>query len=299
VRQASAPRGFTEKDLDGSSVSIHYAEGPANGLPLMLLHGMARDWRSFSTVLPDLASRFHIFALDLRGHGGSGRALRGYSISQFADDVDEFLRVRLPGGAAVFGHSIGAMVAMSAAARLDSKISALIVGDSMISPDNLASSWYGPLFRQLHELMLRRYSSEELARGIGKIQLMFPEFDQPLRLEELAGNSEAALLEWARTVERTDPEALDMTLDCSAFADWDPERILPRIACPVLLLQANPELDGLLSDSDVKLAMRLLPRVRHVRFPLLGHALFMQQANPVLRAVHEFLAGNADAAKGR
>jgi len=298
VRVASAPAGFLEKDFPASSVSIHYAEGPASGRPLLLLHGMVRDWRSFSNLLPDLASRFHIFALDLRGHGGSGRALAGYSIAQFADDVDEFLRVRLPEGAAVFGHSIGAMVAMSLAARPHSKVSALVVGDSMISPSNLDSSLYGPLFRQFHELMLRQHSSEELARRIGKIQVRFPGLAEPLRLEDLAGNSQVALAEWARTVECTDPEVLAMSLNHEAFADWDPERILPRIACPVLLLQANPALDGLLSDSDLALAMRLLPRAQHVRFPLLGHALFMQQASPVLRAVNEFLAGNA-AAQGR
>lgn len=298
MRETSAPAGFLEKDFETSSVSIHYAEGPARGRPLLLLHGMVRDWRSFSILLPDLASRFHVFALDLRGHGGSGRVVAGYSISQFADDLEEFLRVHLPEGAAVFGHSIGAMVAMSLAARSHSKITALVVGDSMISPSNLDSSLYGPLFRQFHELMLGKHSCEELARRIGKIQLRFPGFDQPLRLEELAGNSQVALAEWARTLERTDPEALAMSLNHSAFADWDPERILPRIACPVLLLQANPALDGLLSDSDLELAMRLLPRAQHVRFPLLGHALFLQQASPILRAVHEFLAGNA-AAQGR
>jgi pimeloyl-ACP methyl ester carboxylesterase len=295
VLPAGAPRGFIEKDCAGASVSIHYAEGPANGVPLVLLHGMARDWRSFSILLPELASHFHIFALDLRGHGGSGRLRRGYRISQFADDVDEFMRVRLPGGAAVFGHSLGAMVAMSLAARSNSRVLALIVGDSMISPANLAASLYGPLFEQLYQLMLRRPAGEELARAIGRIQLMFPEINEPLRLEELVGNGEAALVEWARTVERTDPEVVAMTLDRSAFADWDPERILPRIACPVLLLQANPALDGLLWDSDVELAMRLLPRARHVRFPLLGHALFMVQAQPVLRAVEDFLAGNTAA----
>lgn len=294
----SAAAGCVEKDFRARSLSIHYAEGPANGPPLVLLHGMSRDWRSFSSLLPDLASRFHIFALDLRGHGGSGRAPGGYSISQFADDVDEFLRVQLPEGAPVFGHSIGAMVAMSVAARSHSKISALIVGDSMISPSNLAAGLYGPLFQQLHQLLLRGYSCEDLARSIGKIELRFPGFEEPLRLQDLAANSETALLEWARTAQLTDPGALAMSLDGSAFADWDPERILPRIACPVLLLQANPALDGLLSDSDVELAMRLLPRARRVRFSLLGHALFMQQASPVLRAVEEFLRGNA-AAKGR
>jgi pimeloyl-ACP methyl ester carboxylesterase len=44
-----------------------------------------------------------------------------------------------------------------------------------------------------------------------------------------------------------------------------------------------------LSDRDLALAKRLLPRATHVRFPVLGHALFLQQAKPVLDAVMPFL----------
>ena len=80
-----------------------------------------------------------------------------------------------------------------------------------------------------------------------------------------------------------------MTVEGTAHAGWNPEKILPRIRCPVLLLQANPELDGLLSDRDVVLAKHLLPRASHVKFPVLGHALFLQQAKPVLDAVIPFL----------
>jgi pimeloyl-ACP methyl ester carboxylesterase len=185
------------------------------------------------------------------------------------------------------------MVGMRAASQPDSRMTSLIVGDSMISPENLAASLYGPLFSQIHRLMLKKCSRDELASGIGEIQITFPELDEPLRIRELAGNSEEALLEWARTVEQLDPEALAMSLDLSAFEGWEPERLLPRIACPVLLLQANPELDGLLTDADVKRAMGLLPQAQHVRFPLLGHALFMQQAKPILRVVTDFLERHA------
>ena len=80
-----------------------------------------------------------------------------------------------------------------------------------------------------------------------------------------------------------------MTLDRSSHAGWNPERILPRIQCPVLLLQGNPELDALLSDADIALAKRLLPRAEHVRFPLLGHALFMHNARTVLDVIIPFL----------
>jgi len=287
VAEAGASSGLTSKRFNASHASIHYVEGPQNGPPLILLHGLTRDWTSFSVLFPHLVPRFHVLALDLRGHGESDRVKDGYRIAQFAEDVSEFVWAITPGGAAVFGHSLGAMVAMCAAAD-QSAVSALIVGDSLITPANLACM-YDPLFSQLHTLLLRGGSEEDLARGIGRIQLEFPGITESIRLNELPGNTDAVLLAWAHTAIRTDPEALQMTLDRTSHAGWEPERILPRIKCPVLLLQGNPELDALLSDSDVALAKRLLPRSEHVRFPLLGHALFMQNARTVLDVIMPFL----------
>jgi len=290
VAGAHAAFGLESKTFHGRSVLIHYVEGPPNGLPFVLLHGLTRDWRSFSVLFPELVPRFHVFAVDLRGHGESGRVKDGYRISAMAEDVKEFLEAVVASPAALFGHSLGAMVGMFAAAD-NPRVSALIIGDSLITPSNLAAM-YDPIFSQLYRLLLRGGSEQELARGIGKIEIHFPGISEGLRLEELPGNSDPVLLEWARTTIRTDPDCLRMTLDRSSHAGWDPERILPRITCPVLLLQGNPELDALLSDSDLALAKRLLPRAQHVRFPLLGHALFMQQAKPVLAEVLRFLANS-------
>jgi pimeloyl-ACP methyl ester carboxylesterase len=178
---------------------------------------------------------------------------------------------------------------MCAAAEPNSSINALIVGDSMISPANLAASIYDRLFVQLHQLMLRGGSCKDMARGIGKIRIQLPGLAEMLTIEELPGMTQASLFEWARCALQTDPDVLAMSLDGTSFEGWDPENTLPRIPCPVLLLQANPELDGLLSDADVALAKRLLPQAEHVKFPLLGHALFMQQPKPVLQAIVAFL----------
>lgn len=289
----SVALGFQRKIFRAREISIHYAEGPQNGPPLVLLHGLARDWRSFLVLLPDLCSGFHVFALDLRGHGESSRATRGYRITQYAQDVSEFLETMFPGGAAIFGHSLGGEVGMYVAAEGHCRVTALIVGDSLISPQNFARSMYDPLFLQLHELILRGGSQEELAHGIGRIEIRVTGFDETLRIEELPGNSEAVLLEWARCAILTDPDALTMTLDGSSFEGWNPVAILPRISCPTLLLQGNPELDALLSDSDVKLALKLLPKAERVKFPLLGHSLFMQQPKPVLQAVSDFMQRHA------
>lgn len=281
---------FQEKFFQAGAVSIHYAEGPPNGPPLVLLHGLARDWKSFLVLLPELSARFHIFALDLRGHGASSRVPRGYRIPDYAQEVSAFLKQVLPGGAAIFGHSLGAEVGMFLAVNPDCPVSALILGDPVISPENLARSMYNPLFLQLHALVLRGGSQQELAGGIGRIELQLPGFDETLRIEELPGNTEQVLREWARSAMLTDPETLAMTLDGSSFAGWDPAQVLPRISCPTLLLQGNPELDALLTDDDVSLALKLLPNAQHVKFPLLGHALFMQQSKPILKEIFRFLS---------
>ena len=275
------------KTFQAGNVAVHYAEGPPNGPPLVLLHGLTRDWSSFSVLLADLVPRFHVFSLDLRGHGESGRVKGGYRILDMAEDVRDLLHAAIPAPAALFGHSLGAMIALCAAAD-QANVSAVIVGDSLITPSNLAGM-YDPIFSQLHQLLLRAHSEQDLARGIGRIEIHFPGINEGIHLDELPGNSEAVLSEWARTAIRTDPDCLRMTLDRTAHADWDPECIFPRISCPVLLLQGNPELDALLSDADVTRAQRLLPRSQHVKFPLLGHALFMQQPKPVLDAVIPFL----------
>jgi pimeloyl-ACP methyl ester carboxylesterase len=280
--------GFEEKNFQAGEVSIHYAEGPPNGPPLVLLHGLARDWQSFSVLLPELSSRFHIFAPDLRGHGTSSHVARGYRIPDYALDISAFLKEAAP-AAAIFGHSLGAEVGMCAAADKDCQVSALILGDPVISPACFARSMYDPIFLQLHQLILRKPLQQELAHGIGKIEIRIPGFERTVRIEELPGNPESVLMEWARSAALTDPEALAMTLDGSSFAGWDPAQILPKISCPTLLLQGNPELDALLTDDDVKLALKLLPDPRYVKFPLLGHALFMQQPRPVLNAMLSFL----------
>lgn len=285
----AVPAGFREAIFTGSKVPIHYLQGPNNGPDLLLLHGLARDWNSFSVLLPALVPRFHVFILDLRGHGTSGRAARGYTIPQFAGDVAAFLSAHSPKGASIFGHSLGAMVGMYVAGLGGCRVNALIVGDSMISPENLADSPYHSLFTQLRKLIEQSGSQQELAYGIGKIQIRLPGIDEPLALEDLAGNTPSVLFEWARSAHCTDPDALAMSLDSSAFEGWSPREVLPRITCPVLLLQGNPDLDALLSDPDVALTRRLLAQSEHVKFPLLGHALFMQQPQPVLKELLRFL----------
>jgi pimeloyl-ACP methyl ester carboxylesterase len=281
--------GLVERTFDTGEVLLNYAEGPANGPPLVLLHGLGRRWQVFLPVIPALSLRWHIFAVDLRGHGKSGRVARGYHGPQYSEDVACLMRARASGPSVLFGHSLGGLVAMSVAFHHPDLVRALILGDNVIVARRLHNPMYKALFAGLRDLARAKGSVEQIAEGIGKIVLPVPNTDESVSIHELPGNDEAYLLSWARCVQCADPDAYEMTLDDSSLEGWDGEAALAGIVCPTLLLQATPELGGLMSDADVAAATRLLRHHTHVKFRNLGHALFIQQPEPVLRAVTNFL----------
>lgn len=81
----------------------------------LLIHGIMSDHRTWRRVGPALAERgYRVIAVDLRGHGASGRADR-YRPDDYADDVVE----TLPKGAELaIGHSLGGLTLAGAVARL-------------------------------------------------------------------------------------------------------------------------------------------------------------------------------------
>lgn len=81
----------------------------------LLVHGMMSDHRIWHRTGPELADRgYRVVAVDLRGHGGSGRG-GAYTPEAFADDLAE----TLPSGADIaIGHSLGGLALCLAAARL-------------------------------------------------------------------------------------------------------------------------------------------------------------------------------------
>lgn len=281
--------GIHEHILDTGKVKLNYAETPDTGLPLVLLHGLGRRWQVFLPLIPSLAPRWHIYAPDLRGHGKSTHVVRGYRVSQYADDIVRFLTEVVTEPAILFGHSLGGMVSMWIAAHHPDLIRALILGDNVICGDSFEHSMYPTLFAGLRDLIIKGGSIEDIAQGLAMIQLKLPGLEELVPIGDLPGNDEAHLLWWARCLENVDPETFAMTLDESSVEEWDGEKLLRQIRCPTLLLQANPDLGGLMSDNDVERALELVPDASHARFPTLGHALYIQQAEPILRAVTDFL----------
>lgn len=280
--------GLRELAFETRGVSLNYAVGPETGPPLVLLHGLGRSWHVFLPLIPALSLRWQIYALDLRGHGKSSHVERGYHGPEYASDVSEFLRHRVGQPAVLFGHSLGAMISMWVASTAPALVRSLILGDNMILSSTLPPG-YSSLFSALRDLVRSGGTVEELAVGLAKIRVRVPGIDEAVDLGELPGNDEAYLRSWARYLQQVDPVAYEMTLDGSSVEGWDGEAVLKQIQCPALLLQASPSLGGMMTDHDVNRACTLLARPVRMKFPTLGHALFIQNPEPVLRAVTNFL----------
>ncbi|WP_329171685.1 alpha/beta fold hydrolase [Streptomyces sp. NBC_01477] len=108
--------GFTSRHADANGVRLHYVEGGA-GEPLILLGGWPQTWWQWNKVMPALARRYRVLAVDLRGMGGSGKPVGGYDKKTMAGDIHA-LAARLGlGRVHLAGHDIGAMVAWAHAAN--------------------------------------------------------------------------------------------------------------------------------------------------------------------------------------
>ncbi|GLF92877.1 alpha/beta fold hydrolase [Streptomyces yaizuensis] len=108
--------GFTSRHADVNGIRLHYVTG-GTGEPLILLGGWPQTWWQWHKVMPELARRYRVIAVDLRGMGGSDKPAGGYDKKTMARDIRELIRHLGLTTAGIAGHDIGAMVAYAHAAN--------------------------------------------------------------------------------------------------------------------------------------------------------------------------------------
>ncbi len=126
-RHATSTLRFADVHLS-TGVRLHYAEqGPADGNPIIFLHGYTDSWFSFSGVLPLLPVSAHVYALDQRGHGDSERPESRYTIHELAADVIAFMDAMGLAQTTVVGHSMGSFVAQEIVLADSTRVARLVL----------------------------------------------------------------------------------------------------------------------------------------------------------------------------
>jgi pimeloyl-ACP methyl ester carboxylesterase len=111
---------------------FHFLEWGDPGAPaVLLLHGGNQSSHSWDLVSLHLSDRYHVFALDQRGHGDSewSREL-DYSIEAKAADALAFIEQEQLTSPVIVGHSMGGLVAMKMALSHDDVASGFVLVDT-------------------------------------------------------------------------------------------------------------------------------------------------------------------------
>ncbi|HEX7279662.1 MAG TPA: alpha/beta hydrolase, partial [Solirubrobacterales bacterium] len=115
--------GVTHHWVRVRGMDFHYAEAGTGDDVVLCLHGWPQHWYEWRHLMPALADRHRVLALDLRGYGWSDAPPDGYEKENLADDVLAVLdelgieRVKLVGHD--WGGWIGFLLALRTPERFE------------------------------------------------------------------------------------------------------------------------------------------------------------------------------------
>ena len=201
-----------------------YYEMTGDGPPLLLVHGLGSSSRDWEKQVGSFTQTYQVITLDLRGHGCSDKPPGPYSIGMFADDTAMLVRELGVAPLHVVGISMGGMVAFELVVRFSELVRSLTVVNSY--PEMRVET-----LRE-HLQVWRRFLFLELLgmRGTGIIlgRHLFPKPEQRELREMFATR-------WTENDKRAYRESL------RALLNWDVERHLPEITCPVLVVASDQD----------------------------------------------------------
>ena len=255
---------------------IAVTEAAAAGAPpLVLVHGIGSRAESWWPVLGPLAERFHVYAVDLRGHGGSGKPGAGYLLDDYAADLGALLDALGLERPFVLGHSLGAMTTMLWAVRQPGRAAKIVLEDPPLRTEPAILDAFDG-WMQLNAAPLEAvafwyqsehpdWSWEECRRRAESITSTHPAV-----FAELRAASAAAL---AQPGPGRDPR-----LDALAAID-----------APTLLVRGDPDLGSMVGPDDVAEIAAAAPQVVVRRIPGTGHSIHREQPEAFVREVVGFL----------
>jgi pimeloyl-ACP methyl ester carboxylesterase len=133
--------GFTHRWVDADGIRLHAVEGGRpSGPAVVLLAGFPQTWWAWRKVMPVLAERYRVIAIDLPGQGHSERPERSYDTHTVAAHVHAAVTAL---GAPTYwlaAHDIGAWVAFSLALNHEDRLRGLVLLDAGIPGITLPES---------------------------------------------------------------------------------------------------------------------------------------------------------------
>ncbi|HLL20846.1 MAG TPA: alpha/beta hydrolase [Kofleriaceae bacterium] len=126
---ASVVEGTTSS-ADG--VRLHYRTAGRGEPTVVLVHCWGCDSDEWNGVLPSLAANHRVVALDLAGHGRSGKGRTAWTVPSFAGDVRAVMDHVGINKAILVGHSMAGTIVVETAVEIPDRIAGVITMDTLL-----------------------------------------------------------------------------------------------------------------------------------------------------------------------
>jgi pimeloyl-ACP methyl ester carboxylesterase len=248
------------------------AEG--DGRPVVLVHGIGQDHRSWAPQLATTIPGYRLVAYDVRGHGrstvGDGRG----TLRQLTDDLIGFLE-GVTGPAICVGFSLGGTIVLSAAAhRAD-----LVRGVVAIATSSVVGKSAAPFYRDRIALVRRGDMSairEMVRQDTVNKAAHRPDIDVDAqvreRMEAMADGR--GYVNAAEAMLRMASEPL--------------QPLLGQVRCPVAVVSG--ERDQVCPRRAADIMLEALPRASFEEIPGVGHMMNVENPAAVTSVITRFLS---------
>jgi pimeloyl-ACP methyl ester carboxylesterase len=264
------------RTLEIRGIPLHMLESGPPGAPgLCFLHGGAAHAHWFDRVTSAFADRFHVVALDQRGHGESGWARPpAYGTEDFVADLRALVDALGWKRFVLAGHSMGGHNAMAFTAWHPERVRALVVidGRPAIPAERLE------VMHRRGARAPRRHATVQEA--VASFRLLPRETAADPAL--LAHIARAGIVERdGRWVARFDPDTNRLRRPTDGW------RLLDRISAPTLVVRA--ERSPVLPPDMVERMLGLIPHAAFVEIPGAYHHLVLDAPEAFTAAVDGFV----------
>jgi pimeloyl-ACP methyl ester carboxylesterase len=131
VSAAALGAGFEDRYADVGDVRIHYVTG-GSGPTVLLVPGWPETWYAWRHIMPALAHKYTVVAVDTRGMGDSSRPSANYDMTSIVADLQQLMSQRGERRFHFIGHDIGVWIGYAMAADHPEMIDRLVLIDSNI-----------------------------------------------------------------------------------------------------------------------------------------------------------------------
>ena len=301
-----------EQSYKNKDISLKYYEISNEHQPLVLIHAQGVDSRSFFNIMPKLAKKYHVYAVDCYGHGGSLHDASKYNVVDIGDAVIDFIQGVVKGRFSLLGHSSGGLIAAYIASH-DDLCMELILEDppffasqgerrkSTFNYLDLSTVCHNFLKQTAERDFVLYYFAHQYAWNLfpedsrKKIQGKMVALAQKYRARNPHKDLRVpfwpkSALSAFRGMNQYDPQFGDTFYTDSFHASVPHEELLRHIPCRTLFLKAKAEISpdgilmGALSEDDLQRTIKLIPNCELVRFDC-GHGIHIEKTNEFVAAI--------------